>query len=432
MTDADSRSSPRIAGVDIARAVALLGILFVNMRLFLGPLGAVIEPEVAIPGLARTAADRFAWSAVEILCTYKFISLFSLLFGFGIAVQSARAVAAGRSRWSVGLPRLAVLLAIGLAHGFLVWYGDVLAMYACLGVVVLMASRASARRVLLLAATVASIGLLLMLAGLVLRIVAESFPEPADPAWMAGEVESAAAAEASHATALRGWSAIEAAGFDPSNPVFVEAEIAAIREGPYADALVFRSFSYASGLAIALFSYAWHALAMMLFGVWAFASGLFEAAASARRRRLAAWAIPTGLLLGIGAVLPGWLLGQGTIASDALHAILLELGAFVLPVGYAAAFVEWGPRLPALLATALARTGRMSLTVYLSESLLATAIASWWGLGWFATMGYARLALLAIGLWTALVLAANGWLARFRTGPMEWLWRRLARAGSAR
>ena len=51
-------------------------------------------------------------------------------------------------------------------------------MYACLGVVVLMASRASARRVLLLAATVASIGLLLMLAGLVLRIVAESFPEP--------------------------------------------------------------------------------------------------------------------------------------------------------------------------------------------------------------------------------------------------------------
>ena len=120
MTDADSRSSPRIAGVDIARAVALLGILFVNMRLFLGPLGAVIEPEVAIPGLARTAADRFAWSAVEILCTYKFISLFSLLFGFGIAVQWARAVAAGRSRWWVGLPRLAVLLAIGLAHGFLV------------------------------------------------------------------------------------------------------------------------------------------------------------------------------------------------------------------------------------------------------------------------------------------------------------------------
>lgn len=432
MTDADSRSSPRIAGVDIARAVALLGILFVNMRLFLGPLGAAIEPEVAIPGLARTAADRLAWSAVEILCTYKFISLFSLLFGFGIAVQSARAVAAGRSRWSVGLPRLAVLLAIGLAHGFLVWYGDVLAMYACLGVVVLMASRASARRVLLLAAPVASIGLLLMLAGLVLRIVAESFPEPSDPAWMAAEVEAAAAAEAAHATALRGWSAIEAAGFDPSDPVFVEAEIAAIREGPYADALVFRSFSYASGLAIALFSYAWHALAMMLVGVWAFASGLFEAAASARRRRLAAWAIPTGLLLGIGAVLPGWLLGRGTIASDALHAILLELGAFVLPVGYAAAFVEWGPRLPALLATALARTGRMSLTVYLSESLLATAIASWWGLGWFATMGDARLALLAIGLWTALVLAANGWLARFRTGPMEWLWRRLARAGSAR
>jgi uncharacterized protein len=70
----------------------------------------------------------------------------------------------------------------------------------------------------------------------------------------------------------------------------------------------------------------------------------------------------------------------------------------------------------------------MSLTVYLSESLVATALASWWGLGWFATMGDARLCLLAIGLWAALVVVASWWLGRFTTGPLERLWRRLAGA----
>ncbi|MEY3020905.1 MAG: hypothetical protein RIS86_101 [Planctomycetota bacterium] len=464
------RTSSRITGVDIARGLALLGILLVNARLFFLPLGFAVDPSIEVPGLEATAADRVAWNVVETLCTFKFISLFSMLFGFGIAVQAARAAAAGRSRWGGGLRRLAVLLPIGLLHGFLVWYGDVLAMYALLGVVVLAASRLSPRKALLAALLAASVGVALIVAGSALRVLAESFPEAATGREVA-EVEvvppevaefevaefevaefEVAEFEAAEAEAIelaksasdldegaaaapppRGWRAIVDAGFDPADRVFVEAEIAATREGPFLDALVFRSFSYASGLVISLFSYAWHALAMMLVGVWAHASGLFAAEGSARRRRLARWALPTGLALSLLAVLPKTILADdGTAAAttgiDIAHALFLELGALVLPLGYAAAIVEWGPRLPSILATALARTGRMSLTVYLSESLVATALASWWGLGWFATMGDARLCLLAIGLWAALVVVASWWLGRFTTGPLERLWRRLAGA----
>jgi uncharacterized protein len=95
----------------------------------------------------------------------------------------------------------------------------------------------------------------------------------------------------------------------------------------------------------------------------------------------------------------------------------------VLPFAYAAIIIEWGPRLPAFLATPLERTGRMSFTVYLSESLICTALASWWGLAWFGTIDDAQAALIAVCVWLALVVFATAWLSVFRIGPFEWFWR---------
>ena len=95
MTLSPVAPTERLRGVDIARGVALLGILFVNARFFFGPFGFVMEPSAAIDGSAREAADTAAWFFVETFCTYKFISLFSLLFGFGLAMQAAPAPATG-------------------------------------------------------------------------------------------------------------------------------------------------------------------------------------------------------------------------------------------------------------------------------------------------------------------------------------------------
>jgi uncharacterized protein len=73
----------------------------------------------------------------------------------------------------------------------------------------------------------------------------------------------------------------------------------------------------------------------------------------------------------------------------------------------------------------------MSLTVYLSESIVCTALASWWGFALFGTIADARMALIALSVWAALVVLATWWLGRFRIGPMEWLWRRAAYARNA-
>ena len=68
-------TTERIRGVDIARGLALLGILLVNVRFFFTPLGTSIDPTVPLPGVELTTADAIVWSVVEALCSFKFLSL---------------------------------------------------------------------------------------------------------------------------------------------------------------------------------------------------------------------------------------------------------------------------------------------------------------------------------------------------------------------
>ena len=109
-----------------------------------------------------------------------------------------------------------------------------------------------------------------------------------------------------------------------------------------------------------------------------------------------------------------------------MHAVFLELGALVLPLGYAMLIVEYGPRWPAAISIPIERAGRMALSLYLTESLICTTLASWWGFALFGSMLDLRLSLIAIAVWISLLLMATLWLQRFRIGPMEWVWRRLS------
>lgn len=417
MTLSPVAPSERLRGVDIARGIALLGILLVNARFFFGPFGFVMDPSVAIDGSAREAADTAAWFFVETFCTFKFISLFSMLFGFGLAMQAARARASGQSPWPIGLRRLGLLAVVGIVHWSIVWLGDILMLYALLGVIVLLATGLSLRTLRWVLAAIAAVVAFLALVGGALIGVGMAFEASQPPA-----AEIAAEIAAEDLTA-RGFAAILEAGGDPYSPIWIEAERAAFAEGPFLDAFAFRCVLYGYGFVAALFSYGWHSLLMMLCGVYAFKAGLFAPEGSAFRRRIALPALALGLALTLLGTVPSLLVGFESIGTRVAHTALVALGAMVLPFAYAAIIVEWGPRLPAFLATPLERTGRMSFTVYLLESLVCTALASWWGLAWFGTLDDAQAMLIAVSVWLALVVFATAWLSVFRIGPFEWLWR---------
>lgn len=126
----------RLLSLDVLRAFALLGILVVNMGAFNMPWWDTVMPETHWP----VWWDRAALWIVDALFSGKFNSLFAFLFGIGFAIQIQRLSRGGHSTL-IYLRRLGVLFLLGMAHALLIWDGDVLHMYAILGVFLLLLRR---------------------------------------------------------------------------------------------------------------------------------------------------------------------------------------------------------------------------------------------------------------------------------------------------
>src|SRR5690348_4696731 len=84
----------RIAPIDVLRGVALLGILVMNIQLFAMPEAAVANP-LAFGDLS--GANWWIWLLSRLLADWKFMALFSMLFGAGIVLITTRAAARGTS-----------------------------------------------------------------------------------------------------------------------------------------------------------------------------------------------------------------------------------------------------------------------------------------------------------------------------------------------
>ena len=79
------------------------------------------------------------------------------------------------------------------------------------------------------------------------------------------------------------------------------------------------------------------------------------------------------------------------------------------------------------LASRVVATGRAAFSNYLGTSILMTALFYGWGLGWFGSLSRAELWWVVIAMWVLMLAWSKPWLDRFHYGPLEWLWRGLAR-----
>jgi uncharacterized protein len=68
---------------------------------------------------------------------------------------------------------------------------------------------------------------------------------------------------------------------------------------------------------------------------------------------------------------------------------------------------------------AIAPAGRMSLTLYLSQSLVASFVFNGYGLGWGDDVGIGVAVVLVTALWAAQVALAALWFRFFALGPLE-------------
>jgi uncharacterized protein len=123
----------RLVLLDALRGFALCGVFISNVYVWFS--GRVLLPRAQVEALTASESllDTVARNTFNLLVFGKFITLFSFLFGLGFAVQLGRAEQRGASIVPLYLRRLVVLLFIGLAHMFLIWFGDILGSYALMG-----------------------------------------------------------------------------------------------------------------------------------------------------------------------------------------------------------------------------------------------------------------------------------------------------------
>lgn len=415
----------RLPFPDALRGLAILGILPVNAAFFAYP-----STLAAVPGYPEEggAAGAAAVHLVRFLFESKFHAIFAVLFGAGMVLQRRRALAAGRSWGPVAARRLGVLLAIGGLHGAFLWYGDILAVYALLGFGLLWAPARSpgALRIVGLvllalpaALYAAALPLLSGGSGWVANVVAEAvappLPDGVVPGWVPGT-----------------WDGF-AEGLSTFDPDF---EIAVYREGGFLQATALRSVTWAVSMAVAIPLWVPRLGGLFLLGM-AFASeGWFTDPSSAEgRRRFGAWlrwGLAAGLpLTAVAVALPA------SLPDDPAAAVGGELAQHLGSLGLAAAFAALAARAcdggpGARLLPALRAVGRMALTNYLLQTAVMTTLfygATAFlgaGLGGFASVG--RWPLLGIAAAVAAAEAAGSvlWLRRFRSGPVEALWKAAA------
>jgi len=165
----------------------------------------------------------------------------------------------------------------------------------------------------------------------------------------------------------------------------------------------------------------------MLIGMALFRLGFFHgrwSAALLSRLALGGVALGGGLTLAFVAI--AWSRHFPPVAMVQGLAYWLALPHLLMGLGYAAALIRAAPRLaPTALGQRLVAAGRMAFTNYVAMTLVMTFVFYGWGLGLVGEVAPRWHGLFVLGGWALMLGWSPAWLARFRQGPLEWLWRSL-------
>jgi uncharacterized protein len=384
----------RIETLDVLRGFGLLGILAMNIRAMALPMSSYMYPY----GLFEyEGANRAAYLFTSVVFDLKMMGLFSMLFGVGVLLYSAKTTEQGRPPRGLWFRRMFWLLAIGLVHAYLIWGGDILVPYALCGILVLWwVRRLPAWALAAGAAAFLTVGALLTFGhGLAWENMSE-----ADRAQEAEMMMPTAAQAREHLALMLGG--------------YVEG----VRSrGP--DVFMFQTLFFA------LFFF-WRCGGMMLLGMALYKWGFLDG-----RRPLRDYIVVLATCLPAGLALAGFGVSElervrYALPERAAIDVWNYVGAVLASVGYAAALVFIvNRRVLAGLRKSLAAVGQMAFSNYLFHSLITSLIFLGWGFGWAGRFDYANQLVIVGGIWAFQLVASPVWLRHFRFGPAEWLWRSL-------
>ena len=401
-----SPGTDRIATLDIVRGVAVMGILAMNIVAFAMPMAAYINP-LAYGSHGDIDFASYAFSFV--LIDGKMRGLFSFLFGASMLLVIERAEAKGESAASTHYRRMLVLLLFGAIHFYLIWFGDILFGYAMIGMVAFLFRKKPPKTLIVIGIALVLLEFLMM-AGMAAQ-VRDLAPQVARPG--------------ASPELLRQWNEFTAWVRIPT-AAEVNEQIGLIL-GPWSGVVHNQLTKHALDPIIFSIMFGPETLAYMLFGMAALKSGYLTGAWSDEEYRRAA-------IRGYAISLPFyilllWLIFRSSFSPVALFTYSMAATVLLRPfmIAAVAALIILVTRKGGWLTQRIAAAGRAAFTNYLGTSIAMTGLFYGWGLGQFAQLGRAELWLVVIAMWVVMLAWSKPWLERYQYGPLEWLWRSLAR-----
>jgi len=406
--------SERISSVDALRGVALLGILLMNISGFGLHPASYDDPTVAG---GATGANLWAWIVNHVAFEGKMRALFSMLFGAGVIVLTERGESRGVSMADIYYRRLLWLMLFGIAHAFLLWWGEILYPYALCGLALYPFRRMSVRALLI----TGSVMVLIATGGGVGN--AFSTRESRDKAATAAKLRAEGKTLTEEQTKdEEKWKET----LKESKPTPQQlAEDNAKWLGGFAKNMERRAEIVLRWHSLPY----WHPIMfdlwmMMILGMAFYKMGMFHAALPYR----------TYLILGLAGYAIGFSVQSYTasvivrsnfdLITHAFAGIPYEICRVATTLGHIsvlmivikAGVLRW-------LTSALAAVGQMAFTNYVMQSVLCYTF--FYLLGWYGKLERIQLLYFVFAVWALELLWSPLWLSAFRFGPLEWGWRSL-------
>ncbi len=389
---ADSSAFPpaaRHALIDALRGFALFGIVLVNIQGFSWGIGA---PSLGMLWDDAGTLDEVTLTLTSLLLVHKFYPIFCFCFGYGFAVMAKRWRRAGLDTTGMAARyqrRLQFLLAIGLLHGSVIWFGDILAGYALAGFLLTIHLGLGPRSLL---KPLRFWGAVLLVLGLINVFTTLTItPRPVTDAEVGAMLD----------------------------------RFMIYSSGGYLDTITSRLGDVAQLLVAWLFVFP-HVVFIFLLGALVAQLGWLQAP----ERHIQTWrriffcSLALGLPFSIGmAAHSVESASDPTLLPNTWTVICLMFAPLLAPAYIAALALGSLTPLGGKLVTLLAPMGRMALTNYLMQSVLMSLLLNGYGFG-LADRGQFVIALLAIGIFVAQLIFSHVYLRYRAQGPMEAWWRR--------
>ena len=369
---AKDKDKGRLEVVDAVRALALFGVLVMNLRDMSGLNFLAPEGWAAVQGPIGEIVDY----ALLVLLDEKSLSAFSFLFGLSFFLLLERK-SDKPGFLAMYFRRLAVLAGFGLLNIAFLYWADILLIYAVFGATLVLIVKLPQRPLLGLAA-------LFLFGGPILLAMLGAVGAP---------------------------------------PFQSEADIQALQMFGNPDYWQTVQFGFAHYFAIGgegNLVEVWdhtNVYGMLLLGLWAGRAKIPHRVDENRNllKRIVTICVPLGLAAALLRV---------ALPETSVYSTLARMGSPVLSVGYMALAALLLSRPGAANVRALlAAPGRLALTNYLAYGLLGQILFYGWALGWIGDVGSASILLLGIVAYALFIFLSRVWLKPFKMGPAEWLWR---------